>query len=116
MIPLTYHARERRLERCPFAVDPHHGLKIGKSLARRIGIASRQKSAGAKARVRKVSRQMRRDKQRPALAPVHDGKTHYYLTPTACWLVSGKVAVTVVPITPEQFASVVVYLAMGVWP
>jgi len=44
------------------------------------------------------------------------GKSRYFVTASAVWVVRGSAAVTVVAISDEDLASVLVWLLMGTWP
>lgn len=109
---LTDHARQRRAQRCPNALPPECGIRVPRNVAKRLGIHGSHNHAmatAAKRSNRKVRQSTRPTRRR-------GGKPTYYLTASACWVVRGGVAVTVVELDEDALASALVWAAMGVWP
>lgn len=109
---ITVHAWERRAQRAPRAAHPNFGLVLSRAQARRLGVGPTW-TAGDRARNRRQNRGIRRNERH--FAPLPKGVT-FRCTATACWVMRGDVAVTVVAIDDEALASLLVWAAMGVWP
>jgi len=89
MISVSHHAGDRRRQRCPAACHPEEGILLAASLVRRTGLAG--------SRTRKM------------------GKPRYVLTATALWVIKGRTAVTVLRVSTEQLASILVWMLMERW-